>query len=510
MSSPLPSNMAMTTVRGRYGQWNADQFVPFVGMQVRFAPAYPFVTNVTATPAPLVIATAPRTLQTDADGYLSDPDAGFDSSGMGLNRNAKIVSSDDPDIEPHDWPYLVTFHGPGATNFRAFRTPLPSDATVDISILTPQRVAPGTAPTQAEIAAANAAASAADAQAIVSTVRRGQAGGVAALDVDGDVNNAAGQKVLPGGGGGTPDLSGITGMSVIGKQLVATQISGQAASATLMRGVIGAGTGNSNLTIGTIAGTAPDAQVTNTAIGQRAMDNTVVHKTGDETVDGVKQFLQPQVIVPATSDTNPATLAQANAAATSAAASRIPLTQKSVAGGVAALDVDGDVVNAAGVKVTGTGGGSISGVTLGTTGTALVQTTTPAAARAVIQLDLVTNTAPENMPVSVPQQIALNSKANAVDLAAGLTTKVDASTIGAASGVASLDPASHLPYTQLPLGALLCIMQNPDSTWPTRYVATNRVMWVGSGTAPPAGGGTTTSGTGMVENYDFLMLGVLS
>jgi len=315
--TPLPSNMAMTTVRGRYGKWDSDQFIPFVGMQVRFAPAYPFVTNTTATPTPLVIATAPRTLQTDAAGYLSDPDAGFDSSGMGLNRNSKIVSSDDPDIEPHGWAYLVTFHGTGATNFRAFRTPLASDATVDIATLTPQRVSTATAPTAAEIAAANAAASAADAQTAVSLIRRGQAGGIAALDADGDVNNAAGQKVLPGGGGGTPDLSVITGMSTIGKSLVATQINGQAASATLMRQVIGAGTGNSNVAIGTTAGTAPDAVITNIAIGQRAMDNTVVHKTGDETVDGVKQFLQPQKIVAAVAADNPVTKAQLDAAAIS-------------------------------------------------------------------------------------------------------------------------------------------------------------------------------------------------
>ena len=91
--TPLPSNMAMTTVRGRYGKWESDQFVPFQGLQVRFAPAYPFVTNTTATPTPLVIATSPKTLQTDVEGYLSDPDDGFTAAGLGVNRNAKLVSS---------------------------------------------------------------------------------------------------------------------------------------------------------------------------------------------------------------------------------------------------------------------------------------------------------------------------------------------------------------------------------------------------------------------------------
>lgn len=317
--------MAMTTIRGRYGSWSRDAvplFIPIVGLQVRFAPAYPFVTNTSATPTPLVIATTPRTFQTDAGGYLSDPDSGFDGNGMGLNRNCLVISSDDPDINPHDWSYLVTFHGTGGTNFRAFRTPAQSDTTVDIAVLSQQRVPVGTAPSAAEVAAAAAAASAAEAAVAVANIRRGQAGGVAPLDADGDVNNAAGQKVLPGGvGGGSPDLANITGMSNIGKQIVATLISGSPASATAIRGVLGAGTGNSNLVIGTTAGTAPDAAVTNTAIGLRALNTQVVHLVGDETVDGTKTFLDPMVIAPAAADDNPVTRAQLNAAVLSGSGS---------------------------------------------------------------------------------------------------------------------------------------------------------------------------------------------
>jgi hypothetical protein len=233
---------------------------------------------------------------------------------MGLDRNPKVVSSDDPDIQPHDWPYLVTFHGPGATNFRAFRTPLQSDAVVDIATLTPQRIAAGSTPTQAEIAAANAAASAAAAQQAVAGIRRGQAGGVAALDADGDVNNAAGQKILGGGSGGTPDLTGITGMSNIGKQLVATLIGGSPASASLMRGVLGAGTGSSNLVIGTTAGTAADAAATTNALNSKAAESAALHKTGDESKDGVLTLTSPPKIPAATADDNPVTRAQMNTA----------------------------------------------------------------------------------------------------------------------------------------------------------------------------------------------------
>jgi hypothetical protein len=320
MSSPLPPNMAMTTVRGRYGTWSRDAvplFVPIVGMQVRFAPAYPFVTNTSATPTPLVIATNPRTFQTDASGYLSDPDAGFDNSGNGLSRNCLVISSDDPDINPHDWQYLVTFHGPGATNFRAFRTPAQSDVTVDIAVLTPQRVPAGTAPSQAEVAAASAAASAASAAAAAASIRLGQAGGAARLDADGDVTDADGVKVLPGGSGGsggTPDLSNITGMSTIGKSIVATLIAGSPASASAIRGIIGAGTGNSNVVVGTTAGTAADAALTTTALNARPLDTAVVHKAGDELISGAKNFIDPLTVAPAVANGHAVNLAQMNGA----------------------------------------------------------------------------------------------------------------------------------------------------------------------------------------------------
>lgn len=317
MSSPLPPNMAMTTVRGRYGTWQSivgqpePQFVPFVGMKIQFTPAYPFVTNTSATPVPLVIATAPRVFQTDSQGYMSDPNAGFNGDGTGINRNCQIVSSDDPDIVPSDWKYLVTFSGTGATHYRAFRTVAQAEATVDMAVLTPQRIPANSTPTSAEVAAAAAAQSAADAAASVASIRRGQAGGVAPLDADGDVNDAAGVKVLPGGsggggGGGSSTLAGITDMSALARLLNTDT------TATAMRTRIGAGTGSSNVTIGTASGTAADAAATATALNTKATDANVLHKTGDETKSGVLTLTSAPVIPPATSGDNPATLQQLN------------------------------------------------------------------------------------------------------------------------------------------------------------------------------------------------------
>jgi hypothetical protein len=283
-------------------------------MQVTFSPAYPFVTNMTATPSPVVIATKPRQFVTDSEGYMSDPVDGFDLDGKGNNRNCQIIASDDPDITPTGWKYLVTFTGPGATNFRAFRTPAPAGAVVDMAIITPQRTTSSTAPTAAEIAAANAAASAAAAQAAVASINKGQAGGVAPLDNDGDVNDAFGNKILGGGGGGGVNpstiLSKITDMSPLARQLNADTT--QAA----MRARIGAGTGSgtSNLVIGTTAGTAADAAALATSLAAKANTSTTVNTVSDQTIDGVKTYLDPPVIPAATADDNPVTRAQLNAA----------------------------------------------------------------------------------------------------------------------------------------------------------------------------------------------------
>jgi hypothetical protein len=350
MSSPLPSNMALCTVRGRYGTWATvegqtnPQFTPYVGMKITFTPAYPFVTNTAATPSPVVIATAPRTFTTDSDGYMSDPFAGN-------TRNCQIVASDDPDISPTGWKYLVTFSGPGATNFRAFRTPAPSGAVVDMAIITPQRVASGSTPTSAEIAAANAAASAAAAEAAVASINRGQAGGVAPLDADGDVNDAFGVKVLPGGGGGgggqtTTDL--ITDMSPLARLF--NKDTTQAA----MRSRIGAGTGNgtSNLVLGTIAGTAADAAAVASQVATRAADSTVVHRTAvDESIQGIKVFSSPPQGPPALGATDLLPKGQFDASVTSlttAINARILTSARSQAGGVAGLNANGNVIDASG------------------------------------------------------------------------------------------------------------------------------------------------------------------
>jgi hypothetical protein len=342
--------MALCTVRGRYGTsatvegQSSPQFTPYVGMRVTFTPAYPFVTNTAATPSPIVIATAPRTFVTDSEGYISDPYAGN-------TRNCQLIASDDPDITPTGWKYLVTFQGPGATNFRPFRTPAPSGAVVDMAIITPQRVSTGNTPTSAEIAAANAAASAAAAQAAVASINRGQAGGVAPLDADGDVNDAFGVKVLPGGsgggGGGNASVDTIEGMSTLARAF------NKDTTATAMRSRIGAGTGNgtSNLVLGTVAGTAADAAAVASMVGTRAVDSNVVHRTGDESINGIKTFITPPQGPPAVGATDLIQKGQVDTSVTTLTTAinlRILSSARSAANGVAGLNASGNVIDAAG------------------------------------------------------------------------------------------------------------------------------------------------------------------
>lgn len=94
---------------------------------------------------------------------------------------------------------------------------------------------------------------------------KGIAGGVAALDADGDVVDATGAKVVGGsgsGGTGSVTAASITDATTVGRAVLT------AASAAAARTALGAGT--SSVTIGTVAGTAADAAAVNTALATKA------------------------------------------------------------------------------------------------------------------------------------------------------------------------------------------------------------------------------------------------
>ena len=159
-------------------------------------------------------------------------------------------ATDDPDIVQHDWSVTVTESLISGRGKIYSITPLMAhlDTAIPGINLGAIEVPPGSPTATAPMYA------------------KGIAGGVAALDADGDVVDAHGVKVVSGSGGtgntGSVTAANITDASVVGRSVIT------APTAANIRSIIGAGT--SNLTIGTIAGTAADAEVTNTALDAKA------------------------------------------------------------------------------------------------------------------------------------------------------------------------------------------------------------------------------------------------
>jgi hypothetical protein len=100
-----------------------------------------------------------------------------------------------------------------------------------------------------------------------------------------------------------------------------------------------------------------------------------------------------------------------------------------------------------------------------------------ASTKADVGLGSVDNTADSAKPVSTAQQAALN-------------LKVATSSVGAASGVASLDASTHLPVAQIAAGATITVLST--TSWPARPTSRTDVFvrWVdagGLGTTPAGG-----------------------
>ena len=185
-------------------------------------------------------------------------------------------ATDDPDIVQHDWSVTVTESLISGRGKIYSITPLMTHLETAIPgiNLGAIEVPPGSPTATAPMYA------------------KGVAGGVAALDLDGDVVDSSGNKVVggSGGSGGASTAAEITDATAVGRAVLT------ASSASVARAAIGAGT--SNLTIGTVEGTAADAEATTTALNSKAsqadltsLSNTlgtytteVANKVGSSTV----------------------------------------------------------------------------------------------------------------------------------------------------------------------------------------------------------------------------------
>ena len=168
----LPGNVQTCGVKGHFAYarlqaGDADgvlDLVPVVGLVVTLTPSPTYLLDATASP-PTVIVPDPLVLTTDSNGDLRDVDG---------NSTAYVIASDDPDLNPHDWTYTVSFAGTAADRFRAYSAAFPAGSTIDLSNITPVPSALGVSVSVAQAAeaaaAAYASAAAASAASITGTV----------------------------------------------------------------------------------------------------------------------------------------------------------------------------------------------------------------------------------------------------------------------------------------------------------------------------------------------------
>lgn len=153
------------------------------------------------------------------------------NTGTGPSLDVQIPATDDPDISPVGFSVQIeVMFSDGTASETFFVKPSVSGPAVNLR----QYALPSGVPVPETL------------------LHRGVPGGLAELDRDGDVINAAGQKVVGGGGGGTGDgtvtTANITDATTTGRNLI------KSVDAAAARALLGAGT--SNLALGTTSSTA--------------------------------------------------------------------------------------------------------------------------------------------------------------------------------------------------------------------------------------------------------------
>lgn len=202
----LPSNVGKGTVTGRF----IDAFGANIAGTITFTPSPRRLLNATAAPSPVTILPKPVTVAL-VDGTFVQ----------------QLVATDDPDNNPQDWTYAVSFN---LTDAKAdsFSIEVGEGQTVDLTTVTPVATGNGTMIVRG---------------AGVPDVEGVENGRVLIL-VDGEPQWGA----APGGGPGGPiSPDDIAGATTVGKAV----LTGDQAAA---RSAIGAGT--SNLALGTTSSTA--------------------------------------------------------------------------------------------------------------------------------------------------------------------------------------------------------------------------------------------------------------
>lgn len=141
--------------------------------------------NATASPNPVSILRDPIVGVLDSEGYLCTPN----DAGEPDYRGVDLIATDDPDLNPTDWVYNVSYAVKGKNGRQIALQPhqiyVPTDAVVDLTTVGPVDNATAIGIPQAEALAAQAAAAAEDASVAASQALAAAAAAEAALaDVD--------------------------------------------------------------------------------------------------------------------------------------------------------------------------------------------------------------------------------------------------------------------------------------------------------------------------------------
>lgn len=142
----LPSNLSYGTVTGRFLLAYADSADGDVypdGQAAKgsifFTPSPAYLLDATATPDPVTVVPATVEAVLDSDGYLC---------GYGTTRGIRLLATDDPQANPVNWTWEVSFRLTDQTdtpvNIEPYSFSLPSGTTVDLTALSPVPGADGT------------------------------------------------------------------------------------------------------------------------------------------------------------------------------------------------------------------------------------------------------------------------------------------------------------------------------------------------------------------------------
>lgn len=154
MTTPtLPSNVDYGYVTGQFllavgDSSDADATPDGVapeGLTITFTPEPGWLLNVSATANPITILPSEIVCTVDSEGYLVDP-AG--------NRGVYLIATDDPDLNPINWNYTVTFRFPDRPK-RSFNIAVPMGSETDLTTATPVAGSIGNAVVRGEPGPAN-------------------------------------------------------------------------------------------------------------------------------------------------------------------------------------------------------------------------------------------------------------------------------------------------------------------------------------------------------------------